>query len=179
MLTQGFWIITGVNFGYFLQLQAKCLKNVRLIGQYNSSFDNAFVFEQGRKCAFFNHIEYLEKDEIISLTKEKYLTYLKAKNNPLAKNTIELLKVNGKYYRMAWKNDNDKIILFEDDWLLYDYNLLEKGKIIRLFKQEHEDFQNIPIYKKASQLYDDKKWYNYLLHDVLIVKIHHEVFISK
>lgn len=169
------YVITGVNMQVFLYLLDNCLKNIRLAGQYNSSFDNPFIYEIGKKFDFFNHIEYTGEKEIIDPTKAEYLKYLQKHHNPKAKGKMEVLKVHGKYYRMVWQNKNNKKIIFDDDWLISGYGLPVKGEIIGLKKQEHDDFRNIPVFGDAVQLAKSTKWHNYLIYDVIIVHIYSEI----
>ena len=171
-------LITGVNIYHFFQLLQNCLKNIRLVGQYNASFDNSFIFELGQTMAFFNHHEHLSEKEIILESKAQYLSHLKNNHNPNIKEKIEVLKNNGKYYRMVWLNSNNKKIIFDDDWLINGYDLVTKGAILGLAKQDHDDFENIPVFQNALELKASTKWYNYLIHDVIIIHIYSEIMLQ-
>lgn len=169
------YIVTGANIDVFFHLLNNALKNIRLVGQYNCSFDNSFIYELGKMMDYFNHIEHVDKDEIILKSKAYYLEQLEKHQNPKAKGTLEVLKVNGKYYRMVWLNENKKTIIFDDDWLINSFGLPMKGKIIGMAKRGHEDFEKIPFFEDAVQLKESKEWYEYLIYDVMIVHIYQEI----
>lgn len=170
--------IIGVSFFTFLIVIMQFKKNVRLVGQYNSNFDNAFIYEIGRRIGVLKHVEHEKAKEIILNSKQKYLEYLKKHEKDEILGEIEIIKVNNKLYRLAIKNWEGKTITIDDDWLLFDYDLRTKGEIIKLAKGKNMDYENVPWYKKATDLKKDNNWYPYLANDGLITRIHHQVMVE-
>lgn len=171
--------IQGVDIVYFLLLLQNCLKNITLVGNYNSSYDNTFIFEQGKKMKFFNHIEIIDKDENLTDSKTEYLKQLKEQYDEKVKGKIEILKCNGKYYQMAWQNDYNKIITFDDDWLLNSYALKIKGEIIGLNKRSDDvNVKKCPYFKTLKTFLNHTLWVRYLQLDCIIVQIYNKMMIT-